>query len=218
EFVDELSTWYLRLSRDRLKGEDRHEMSQVFGYALYTLAQLFAPISPFFPELVHQTMVDEKTSIHHTDWPTVKTSLLHPELEEKMTEVKKVVEQGRAMRTDLGLKLRQPLSRVTVTSTVTAPKENLLEVVKQELNVKNITWTQGSELVVEYDTLVTPELKAEGEARELMRSIQQLRRKAGLKVDEVVTVEAPVWPESWQGEIENKTKTKLVKGSELKIS
>lgn len=216
-FVDEVSTWYLRLSRDRLRSEDNAEVSQVFGYVLYTLAQLFAPIAPFFPELLHHQLVGEESSIHHTDWPTVCEDDLNLELETTMQEVRKAVEKTHSLRKDAGIKVRQPLQLVTVTSPVAAPNSAVLEVMQQELNIKKVLWNQGSELQVELDTTLTPELKAEGEARELMRSIQQLRKKAGCELTEVVKVEAPDWPKEWQSEIESKTSSQLQRGSELRL-
>ncbi len=217
EFVDELSTWYIRLSRDRFKAENNTEASQVLAHVIYRLAQLFAPLAPFFPELVHHTMVDENTSIHHTDWPEAQKSLKHPQLEQEMEETKKAVALAHAWRKENNVKLRQPLAQLTVYSPVESPKGNLLELIMQETNVKNVEWVTGDELKVEFDAVLTEELKAEGEARELMRDIQVLRKKAGLKLDEHVTVQAPAWPESWQKEIEQKTNTTLENGGELKI-
>ncbi|HYD35575.1 MAG TPA: isoleucine--tRNA ligase [Vitreimonas sp.] len=217
EFVDELSTWYLRLSRERIKNDEQGQASQVFGYTLYTLAQLFAPLAPFFSEVIHHTMVDTKTSIHHTDWPSVNKAALQPELETKMTEVQKVVEKGHAVRKEAGVKVRQPLAEVKVVSPVTAPADKVLEVLKQELNVKAVSWMKAEEMSVSLDLNLTPELEAEGKARDLMRSIQNLRKEAGLAVGDVATVTAPEWPAEWQAEIEAKTKTKLVKGESLAL-
>jgi len=216
-FVDELSNWYLRLSRERLRADDNQEVSRVFGYALYTLAQMFAPFAPFFSEMVHHNLVDEETSIHHTDWPVADDSYIHPELMAKMSESKKVVEKGRSQRRDQGLKLRHPLSEAKVTSTVESPFENLLEVVAQEINVKKVTWVKGEQLDVVLDTNITPELKSEGEARDIMREIQSLRKQAGLKVGDVAKMTVTSIPEGWQSEIEEKTHTELTIGDENKL-
>ena len=87
-----------------------------------------------------------------------------------------------------------------------------------EINVKAVTWNQSTEsLKVSLATDLTPELEAEGEAREVMRTIQRLRKKAGLKVDTAVTVQAPEWPESWRAEIEKKTNSTLKKGETLAL-
>ena len=216
-FVDELSTWYLRLSRERLRAQDNQEASQVFGYVLYTLAQLFAPISPFFPEVVHQALEGDEQSIHHTDWPTVCDANIDSELEKTMLEVKKAVEKAHSVRKDAGIKVRQPLASVTINSPVNSPSPEILNVMAQELNIKEIVWQKGSELAVSLNTELTTELQAEGEARELMRSIQQLRKKAGCELHQKVSISAPSWPEAWKTEIETKTFSELHEGPELKI-
>jgi isoleucyl-tRNA synthetase len=216
-FVDELSTWYLRLSRDRIRSSENQEVSHVFGYAIYTLAQLMAPFAPFFTETLHHNLIDESTSIHHADWPTTTPELSHPKLETKMELVKEIVNQGRFLRSEKGMKLRQPLAKLEVVAPGEKPKENLLQVIAKELNVKQVEWSTGEELQIKFDFTLTPELQAEGAARELMREIQKLRKKAGLKLEQQVKVSAPEWPQGWQGEIEKKTQTKLVKGESLSI-
>ena len=218
DFVDELSRWYLRLSRERLKNDETGEAQQVFGYVLYTLAQAFAPFAPFFAELAHHAMVDEFTSIHHTDWPNFDSGLQNTQLEEQMVVVQKAVELAHAARKSQGIRVRQPLSSITVKLAKDVLHSQMFEdfssLLELELNVKTVIWekTELEQMVVEFDWLVTPELKAEGEAREAMRTIQDLRRQAGLKMGEEATIKLVSWPASWQAEIENKTSSKLVKG------
>lgn len=223
EFVTELSTWYLRLSRDRLRSKDNQQASSVFGYALYTLAQLFAPIAPFFPELVHHTLVDDTTSIHHTNWPTAAATAIDTQLELEMEQLQKAIEIAHAVRKQAQVKVRQPLASVTFTVPQTMHNQALLAgLAQQELNVKSINWVVNPESQLEavFDLNLTPELKAEGEARELVRNIQKLRRNAGLQVGEKVVVEAPGWPED-PALVEYITTTSgtisLVKGPELKL-
>lgn len=227
EAVNELSTWYLRLSRDRFRLSEtaskeeqaaHAETSHVFGYSLYVLAQLMAPFAPFFSDIFYHTFVDDQGSIHLTNWPTVNKKAIHADLAEKMEEVKKVVELVRSSRQEKAVKLRQPLASVTVNSAVAEPKANLLEVVAQESNVKKVEWVKGENLAVELDFELTPELKAEGEAREIVRTIQNLRKKAGLKPDDVVKVQLPEWPEAWEGWIKERTNVeKLEKGGETTL-
>lgn len=218
EFVDELSTWYLRLSRHRLRAKDNQESSHVFGFAIYTLAQLMAPLTPYFPELMHHNLVDDQTSIHHTDWPSVETGLIHPALESKMELIKTAVSLARALRKKHRVKLRQPLAQLTVHAASENPGSDLLQILATEINVKQIEWQVGTDQIqVELDFELTPKLKAEGEARELMRDIQQLRKKAGLKHQAQVQVQLPAWPQEWQSQIETKTNTQLIKGAELSI-
>lgn len=220
EFVDELSTWYLRRSRERLRDAEKNpESVKIFGLVLVKLAQLFAPFTPFFSDWVFHRLVDKNQSIHHTDWPVAQKSLLDPELEEKMRSVRTAVEKILAARTEAGIKVRQPLSLATVYANSAEPNQSLFEVLMDEVNVKSVKWQHTSESErAELDTSLTPELLAEGEARELMRQIQKLRQAAGLSLDDQAVVETPSWPEAWKGEIEAKTNSKLTKGSELKIS
>jgi isoleucyl-tRNA synthetase len=215
-FVDELSTWYLRRSRDRIR--NTAESTDVFGFVLAKLAQLFAPFTPFFSELMWHNLISDTTSVHHADWPTFNEELIQTELEEQMESIKKVVEKTHALRSEAGIKVRQPLAKVTCFVTTSAPAQNILEVLSDEVNVKEIEWKQSTEsLRVILDTNLTDELIQEGEARELIRNIQKLRKKAGLQVGDTATVQAPAWPENWQAEIEKKTGTKLKSGNELKL-
>lgn len=215
-FVDELSTWYLRRSRGRIR--ENSTSADVFGFVLVKLAQLFAPFTPFFSELMWHNLVDEKTSVHHSDWPTVDAKFINTELEAQMTEVQKVVEKTHALRSEAGIKVRQPLTKVTCFVTIKPPDKKLLEVVADEVNVKTVDWKQSTENIrVLLDTEVSDELKTEGDARELMRNIQKLRKKAGLQVGDSATVQVEEWPEGWKTEIERKTNTALVTGSEFKL-
>lgn len=223
EFVNELSTWYLRLSRERIKNDATGEVGHVFGYTLYSLSQLLAPFTPFISELMYQTLINQSESVHLSQWPAeqVQAANWHNQtLETEMALVRQVVELGHAQRKDQALKVRQPLASITVSGGKLGQFENhLSEVIQQELNIKTVTWSvdKSENLQVTLDTTLTPELKAEGEARELMRSIQVLRKKAGLEPHEQVTVSASKWPSDWQEQIEQKTNTQLTQGTELAI-
>lgn len=230
EFVSELSTWYLRLSRSRIRADENTEVSQVFGYAIYTLAQLFAPITPYFSELVHHSMVDEKTSIHLTDWPIATSNQNQNVLLSEMVTIQKIVELAHAQRKAEGFKVRQPLASLTVHLTGEMEYQAALtEILQEELNVKKVLWQkvtqekkhqQQTSVDVEsvsFDFELTKELEAEGKARDIVRNIQKLRRKAGLEVGTVVSVECPNWPEAWTEFIQTQTDTTLKPGSELKI-
>lgn len=223
EFVGEFSTWYLRLSRDRLKNELTKETEQVFGYVIYTLAQLYAPFTPFFAEMVHHAMVDEKSSVHHTDWPGFDSSLQDEELEERMRLVQKVVELGHSARKFKGVKVRQPLAKVTVSLDKNIDHLEALKdysaLLELELNVKEVEWlsSEDESTIVDFTWELTEDLKKEGEAREIMRSIQSLRRKAGLSMTDSAKASVPSWPPEWTEEIEKKTSTQLVQGDKLEL-
>lgn len=219
KFVQELSTWYLRRSRERLRDSENNQAAvQVFGHVLVRLAQLFAPVVPFFSEYAYQVLVSNTESVHHTDWPVVDEAALHPVLEVKMETARKAVEKIHSKRRELGLKVRQPLAEVTIYAQGEEPRQNVLDVIAEEVNVKSVVWHRTTEeLRIELNTTLTNDLRAEGEARELMRNIQKLRKVAGLQLDDHTTVQAPDWPESWKTEIEQKTNSTLTKGSELQL-
>ena len=211
EFTDDVSTWYLRRSRDRLR--TNADSVAVFGEVLVRMAQLYAPFTPFFSEWVYQQLVDPTKSIHHTDWPEVDTTLLDAELEEHMAAIRTVVAETHAQRKAAGIKVRQPLPEVTAYVQLPKPSDEVLAVLLDEVNVKKVTWHHSTEsLTVKLATQLTPELTAEGEARELVRTIQKLRKQALLSFETHATVTAPSWPKEWQKEIEEKTNVSLVIG------
>jgi isoleucyl-tRNA synthetase len=221
DFVSEVSTWYLRQSRERIKNDATGEVGQVFGHVLYRLSQLFAPVSPFFSEFLFQRLTGEKDSVHLSVWPVTEVKLQDAALETEMEAVRKVVEAGHAARKEAAIKIRQPLASVKVVSGKLS-KQELLSVIENELNVKHVIWKEFNEediaFQVNLETTLTPELIAEGQAREAMRTIQQLRKEAKVDVNAIVDVQLPSWPEEWTEQIKAKTKVKeLSKGDEAKL-
>ncbi len=216
-FISDLSNWYVRRSRDQMRdGAGKADSLHLYGVVLVRLAQLAAPFTPFFSDFVWQTLVDESSSIHHTDWPADLAKNADAKLEESMTVVREVVEKTLAQRQESGIKVRQPLATVTVKSQYKKPSDAVLEVLLSEVNVKAVVWEKGSETTVTLDTNLTPELKEEGTARELVRSIQNLRKAAGMSLSDTATVSVPTMPSvEWQQWVEGKTNSKLEKGSEL---
>jgi len=220
EFIDEFSTWYLRLSRERIKDHDNQTSSHVFGWSLYRLAQLFAPFAPFFSELVHHNLVDEISSIHLSTWPQLNNAIINKKIETEMKLVMQIVELGRRSRVENGSKLRHPLALVKIYLGQQFEYSQYESLLKNELNVKLIEWHQDSknqELALEFDFELTPELKAEALARDLIREIQTVRKTSNLAVDKVVKIELPSWPTEWQQDIEQRTNTILIKGTVLKL-
>lgn len=214
EFVNQLSTWYLRRSREQIKaGQNKAQSLHVLGVVNYQLAQLFAPLIPFFTEVVHHHLIDQQSSIHLTDWPVANPELIDANLELEMANLRKVVELVLAKRAEVAIKIRQPLSAVTIITSHPQPRPELMQVLQDEVNVKTVVWQTNSahdqSLVVELDTTLTPELLAEGEARELIRNIQKLRKQSGLTVGDHAKVNVSAIPKGWQSEIEAKTNSSL---------
>ncbi|HOI05218.1 MAG TPA: isoleucine--tRNA ligase [Candidatus Woesebacteria bacterium] len=213
-FINDFSTWYLRLSRERLKAETSQQVSQVFATALAVSAQLFAPIVPFFSELVYQQLQDDDRSIHLSDYPEILADYQDKELETAMNELRQLVELGHAQRKSCQIPLRQPLAAVTFSKPASF-KDNaeLMAILKQELNVKKVLWgkAQGKDIEVSFDLEITADLAAEGQARQIIRRIQNWRKKAGLKVDQQVPAYLNTWPNQFTKLIEEKTNTQLIR-------
>ncbi len=218
-FIDELSTWYLRSSRERIKAKDNQEVSQVFASVLYETAKAFAPIVPFFTELIHHNMIDEKSSIHLAEFPQYREQFVDLELENSMSTLRKIVEVAHALRKLKQVKARQPLTSLRVSGFgKMVYREELEELLKAEINVKTVEWLkEDGDLEVDYDFNLTQELRAEGEARELIRQIQDMRKEAKLDVNQIVALQLADWPEAFKQEIEDKTNTKIRQGAETKL-
>lgn len=190
-FVSDLSTWYLRRSRERIKS-DPHAVA-VFGWVLVQLVKIMAPLTPFITEIVYQNLKGE-TSVHLTEWPGKRSafSVQRSALNDKMQVVRYICELGHAARKEKGIKVRQPLSICQISNAKCKIEDSLLAIIKEELNVKSVVVKQGEgELTVELDTIITFELAAEGRARELIHQIQMLRKEKGCTIDERIRVQIP---------------------------
>lgn len=217
--LDDLSTWYLRQSRNRLRANTTDEQAwNTFHHVLRTFALLAAPIVPFITEVMYQNLAPTADSVHLDAWPEAQP-WANKELPAQMKIARMVVEAGHAQRRAQQLKVRQPLATATVASPVTQPHKDVLAVIQEELNVKSIEWSEGAEtLTVTLDTTLTPELIEEGRARELVRQVQQLRKDAQVALDEQVHVTLPDWPEAWTQYIQDKTKAaSLTQGAEAAV-
>ncbi len=221
DFVNELSTHYLRESRERLRSEDKASQAvQIFGAVLKRLSLLAAPIVPFFTEVVYQNLVaDPKDSIHLEDWPTADKKYINLKLEEEIALMYQIAEKTHSLRKKAGIKLRQPLSVLYVKGSKKLG-EAVTEVLKQEVNVEKVSWanSKSSSISVKLDTTITEELKQKGEVREIIRMIQNLRKEAGVKFDEMVNIQLKSWPEKYEKQIKIKTfVSDFVKGDEEKL-
>jgi len=151
DFVDQLSNWYVRRSRERFWVKDM-PTDKVNAYmtlytSLVTVAKLSAPFIPFMTEDIYRnlvTSVDKSApvSIHLCDFPVCDESLIDKALEENMEEVVDVVVLGRACRNAAAIKNRQPLGRMYVKADKT-PDESFIEVIEEELNVKEVLFTDN---------------------------------------------------------------------------
>lgn len=224
KFVDDLSTWYIRRSRERVgvAAEDKKDKDAFYNTSyevLMTLSKLLAPITPFLAESIFLNLTN-KESVHLEFWPTFDKSRINNSLERQMEKIRKIVEVGHSKRKELGIKVRQPLAKAIIT---VKGEEKLMDalnyLIKDELNVKNIEFKEGKdEIYVEFDTQLTEDLIEEGRAREIIRMIQEERKRIGTAQNELIDVVLPDWPKSFENIIKKKTLIRhLTKGKLLEV-
>jgi isoleucyl-tRNA synthetase len=210
DFVTDFSTWYIRRSRERFKanpasrdarlaegefrgdGEsDKQSALATTRYVLLELAKLMAPFTPFIAEDIYRSVGGPLESVHLEAWPAPRFTLHDSRIIEEMAEVRRIVSLALESRMTAGIKVRQPLSTLRVRNIESRIKNNeeLVQLIKDEVNVKDVVFEDATGWEVELDTEITPELKAEGEKRELIRAIQNLRKETGLMPKDVVVLE-----------------------------
>jgi len=191
DFIGDLSTWYLRRSRDRIKEGDR-EAKQTLYFILKTLAKIMAPFAPFTAEDIWLKLKtkNDKESVHLEVWPKKKFTIsLFSKLNqilENMKLVRKIVTLGLEARQKAGIKVRQPLAKLEVKDSKLNNK--YLKLIKEELNVKEIIIAKNINENILLDIQITPELKQEGDYRELVRFLQDMRKKMSLTPSDVVSL------------------------------
>lgn len=193
--INDLSLWYLRRSRKRFheNAEGRKEAIATLYYVLLTTTKVMAPIIPFFAEQMYQTLKTQgmPESVHLSDWPnTENKGKADLYLEEKMEEVRNVVNLALAERAKHAVKVRQPLAWVKVKDKNSKIKNEakLLELICDEINVKEVLFDDKIENDVELNLQITPELKEEGMVRDIIRDIQSARKEKGLKPEDRVAI------------------------------
>lgn len=187
EFIDDLSTWYVRRSRDRMKDGDV-EAKQTLYFVLTTIAKLMAPFAPFAAEDIWLRLGGTK-SVHFETWPENELKVESQKVLEEMQKVREIVTLGMEARQKAKFAVRQPLAQLKAKNLKL--KDQYLEIIQDELNVKNVVEDESLETEVWLDTEITPELKREGEYRELVRAIQDTRKKQGLTPSDVITLTLP---------------------------
>ncbi|HKV32027.1 MAG TPA: isoleucine--tRNA ligase [Candidatus Dormibacteraeota bacterium] len=188
-YVLDLSTWYVRRSRRRFwKSEsdaDKRSAYQTLYQVLVSVAQLLAPFMPFVSESIYRNLAagrqGQPESVHLSDWPVAASDWRDDELRQQMSVVRRLVATGLAARNTAGIKVRQPLRAVTIAERPLDP--GLEAILLEELNIKGAQYQgQGGGLTL--DTEITEELKFEGLGRDIVRTIQELRKRCGFAVED----------------------------------
>ncbi len=185
KFVDDLSRWYIRRSRRRLQKPqsqaDFKVASATLGFVLRETTKLTAPFMPFFAEYLHESF-GYKNSVHLHDWPaSAKLKIENSKLLKAMAEVRRLASLGLAKRAEAGIKVRQPLQKLKIKNQKLKTNKDLLAVLAEEVNVKEVVVDSKMKGEIELDAAITPELREEGILREVVRMVQELRQRAGLK-------------------------------------
>ena len=198
EYVDDLSTWYLRRSRKR---KDAAFFRTLYESLLMT-SKVIAPFMPFLAEELYWKLKSRNPSdgtssesVHLADWPAVdkafqatRTVRERSAFMDSMTEVRRLASLGLAKRADAGIKVRQPLQKLAIRSEIAKGKQEILDILAEELNIKVIVFDGNIPEDVALDTTITPELREEGSLREIARAIQELRQETKLSPDDRIVL------------------------------
>ena len=222
-FIDDVSTWYVRRSRDRFKteGEDKQQALATLSFVLYTTAQVMAPTMPFFAEDLYQKVKadDDVESVHLTSWPTVMN--IDQQLLKDMDVARVVASASLREREKINTKIRQPLATLYVSvgdSVSVVENVEIKVVVADEANVKDIIPRENLQTgEVELDTKISAELKEEGTLRDLMRRVQEWRKEQKLTIADRPTLAlADIAPNEEEQRVAKIYRAKIVTETGLK--
>jgi isoleucyl-tRNA synthetase len=179
DIIDDISVWYTRRSRERLKGdagiEDQVRAYETLTCVLQTLAKVVAPVMPFIAERVYQQTGGTRESVHLESWP--QGGSVDEKVIADMKDVRAAVSLGLMKRTEEKINVKQPLLSVTLKKSVDA---TYFDLIKDELNVKEVLINESQEAEVSLNVTMTDELVKEGDVRKLIRAVQDMRKEKGL--------------------------------------
>lgn len=227
--VQDFSQWYLRRSRQRfqrpLSQKAKNEVVKTTAYVLFTLSKLTAPFIPFTAEAIYQGLKKKinlkERSVHLSHWPkqTERRSRLKNTILENMLFIRNSASEALRLRAEAGIKVRQPLGLFRIKHQVVSSKykKELMSVLADEINVKEITFDPKIDQEIALDTTITPQLREEGIVREFTRALQEIRKKHGLTPNRRVTFHVAGLTEEflvkWQSRLERETKSRVAAGS-----
>jgi len=176
--VKDFSRGYIKMARER------EDTKKIIGKVLKEVSLLLAPFAPYISEYVYSNF--EKNSVHLSKWPKFNEKEINKSLENEFEKLLQIIERGLALRDKEGIGLKWPLSKVIVKKLEL--KKELSEILKKQLNVKKIEFKKAKEFGVDFDFNLTPELEAEGYAREMSRKIQAFRKSLGLNKKDKISL------------------------------
>lgn len=199
-FTDDMSRWYIRRSRSRLQRPDNNKdyenASAMLHHCLLELSKMTAPFTPFFADALYQSLSDDKQSVHLEDWSPADKKFVDYALLEKMEEVRRLSSLALALRAEKGMKVRQPLQALEIKSKKLDVRDiELLEILKDEVNIKEVRWNFNMTEELALDLVITAELKEEGLLREVVRMVQGLRHDANYVPADAIALMIEAQPE-----------------------
>jgi len=224
-FMNDVSTWFIRRSRDRVwVNSDDIKDKKSFYTTLHAVLTVFSvsvsPIMPFISDTIFTNLTGEK-SVHLSKWIDVE-GIENSNLVHSMSVIRSLAEAGHRVRKENKLKVRQPLNSVAIEmakGTAFEESKGLLAVLKSELNVKKVILSKGEaeQHVVTFDTTLTPELALEGKVRDLIRSIQELRKTQGVQTDQSIRLTIPAEFTPFKDSIAKRVLASQIEVGELKV-
>jgi isoleucyl-tRNA synthetase len=196
KFIDDLSTWYLRRSRDRFKDADQRDQAvDTLRHVLQILAKLLAPFAPFYADDLYQQTGGQKASVHLEAWPKL-THQPESDVLQQMATVRSVAETTHSLRSEAGIKVRQPLGNLVVTGAklskafvgILSDEVNILKVRAEDELPSGPEWKikMIGGIGIAINITITTELAAQGMVRELVRQTNSVRKQAGLTINDQV--------------------------------
>ena len=197
-WIYDFSRGYIQIIRERLSTDDKTALG-ILGEVYVNLLKLCAPVIPFITEKAWQILKEKKLvkeeSIHLTSWPKTDKKKIDIGLEARFKNILQIIEKGLHERELAQIGLKWPLKSVDITTKFEVNKD-MKEIIKNQLNVKEVYFNKVEKLDtldVKFDTKLTPELEAEGYAREVVRKVQAFRKNLGLekktKVDLILVID-----------------------------
>ena len=222
EFIDILSTWYIRRSRNRFKENDK-EAIYTLAFVLKQLSKVIAPFSPMTADIIYKSFDSKEESVHLDKWPEHNNELIDITILEEMKTIRNIVEAVHSLRAKEGIKVRQPLATLEIENKIKLSDEYKV-LLSEELNIQEIKFVDNlsdyktievNNFKVALDIELTDELKDKGTIRELIRFINSLRKEAGLKPSDSPIETYNTSSEYLKNIIEN-NKEELIKGTSAK--
>jgi isoleucyl-tRNA synthetase len=200
KFISDLSTWFIRRSRDRVwvNSDNKNDKNNFYATLYYILVNLSIILSPFVPFVAEEiyTNLTGRESVNLENWPLLADkSAIDDKLNQEMVIARKIVEIGQAERKLLSVKVRIPLAvlKIKIESTINLKlvSNEVLDIVLKELNIKNIIINEKFHYPIIKVEVTEAQLNQEGKLRELIRQIQSYRKLNGFKPDDKINLTIP---------------------------